>query len=190
MCMHNKLYKCDLRTHHEAYVLSNEVGTSNMNRGTTFCALWWLGRVIPSYYSWFVPFTLKCYIWFAYWNLHFLTIHITYTATRAQINITIQKNWRRSSWDKQVQWSKSILLVNTAFNPYYYPCLAVFWNCIHSCLHLCEITIPFLIDAKIGGCISVPGRNNFRWKIIISFLVLMMCMSIWDDAECRINWWY
>lgn len=67
------IFVCFFISHHEAYVLGNELSGENLNGAAKECAMWRIGRVIECNRSWCKALSLKRYVWFGSWNIDFLT---------------------------------------------------------------------------------------------------------------------
>lgn len=99
--------------------------------------------------------------------------------------------------------TKYYLLVDATIDPYYVSFDTKIWNCIHSCLHCCEITTPFFVNTKIRSCIGA-WRWNSWWEIITNrigiptirvFLVwsmmAMVSTKVVSQRQCKVyRWWW
>ena len=125
-------------SHHEANVLSNEVGSKNLNWATVKCAMWRIGCVIPHNCSWSKPLSLKCDVWLVFWNNDLFTAVmkvLMYTAI-------LLKTKRKKKVEKSIN-----SLVNSRVDPYYGSFLAKNTDCIDCRLHHSEVAATVAIDA-------------------------------------------
>lgn len=67
------MVKLMMRSHHETYVVGNEVCCENLNRAAVKGAMGRIGSVVPRNRSGHVSLSLESYIWFGFWNNDLLT---------------------------------------------------------------------------------------------------------------------
>lgn len=173
--------------HHEAYVLSNEVGGKNLYGATIKCAICGLCSIIPCNCSWSVSLSLKCYVWFGSRHHDFLTIKDYVMMRLSFLGYKFQKN--KSFHSRFGEWWGTNLLVDATVDPYYGSSFAKIRNCIHGCLYCCEITTPFSVNTKIGSGVGA-WRGDAWWKTItngtgISTMMVFLVMMVYEVISKR-----
>lgn len=190
--------------YHEAYVLSHEVGSKNLNRAAIKCAICRLGSIIPCDSRWCIALSLKCYIWFRFWNCDLFTEKLL-----NEIIACMHASWliKNVNWESQGR-KLCIKPINKLVN--YYSLLvnarvdqddvsfkAQIWNCVNSRLHWGEITTPVSINTKVRRrvCIRrckilrkiIADRNFFA--VVGAFSMTMAPINVvWNKFCNNIRW--
>lgn len=63
--------------YHEAYILGNKIGREDLDRATIKGAMGRIGSVIPNNGGGCIALSLKCHVWFRFWNHHLLAAKIS-----------------------------------------------------------------------------------------------------------------